>query len=525
MSFVSGIETAITNFFSSASDAFSGVVNFGSNILNGVQNAVQGTIHTLANVAQSIYNGLLTIGNDIVNIFGQLGGAIWHALVSSANVVGSFFYSAFHVIASALYGLGQRIANAFEFVAKWMWSSLGAIGTAIHNFGNWLYAGIHEVAVIFAQISQIFVNVISYIQQVAVTIWNYLVDAFNGLVNALNGFVSDIKGFAEDVITYLEDAYNFVAGIPNDVAKYITSRVSAVAPRLVEYNLFFEQMKAMDRLAEAMSVKLEGGGFKSMLLPLLVKVSSPIFAWLTSHMAGAVVASLFPEITSVQQHTLTPLPPTPRLSTSVSVTNPLTKVSSAMTTGQITTPQQASIAPPSLTTFERYVVGVKEVDAIYLTGYPTAFNTVKSPYPNSSTVEDQLSISGSIVINTVPSLTSSFADIITPLPYAKLSITTVQETDNINVEFAGGISVATVIEGIPICQLPSSLPPGQQYQPTDTIQGNMSICIEVLTTTADYATFGVSEYYNTLNPPTPEVYQQTDTLVATASTYTGSSPP
>ena len=525
MSFISGIETAITNFFSSASDTFSGIVNFGSNILNGVQNAVQGTVHTLANVAQAIYNGLLTIGTDIVNIFGQIGGSIWHALVSSANVVGSFLYSAFHVVASALYGLGQRVANAFEFIAKWMWSAFGAIGTAIHNFGNWLYAGIHEIAVILSQIGHVVVNVISYIQQIAVAIWNYLVDAFNGFVNAFNGFVSDIKGFAEDIVTYLENAYNFVASIPTDVAKYITSRISAVAPRLVEYNLFFEQMKSMDRLAEAMSVKIDGGSFKSMLLPLLVKVSSPIFAWLTSHMAGAVVASLFPEITSVQQHSLTPLPSTPRLSTSVSVPNPLTKVSSDMTTGQITTPQQASVTPPSITTFERYVVGVKEVDAIYLTGYPTAFNTVKSPYPNSSTVEDFISVDGSIVINTVNSYTSMIRDIITPLPYAKLSITTVQDTDNINIEFAGGINVATVIEGIPICQLPSSLPPGQQYQPTDTIQGNMSICIEVLTTTADYATFSASEYYNALNPPTPEVYQQSDTLVATASTYTGSSPP
>ena len=528
MSFISGIETAITNFFSSASDTFTGVVNFGANIINGVQNAVQGVVNSIANIAQGLYNGLLTIGSDIVNFFGQLGGAIWHALVSFGITIGAYFYTAWHTLSSAVYGVGQRLSNAFEFIGKFFGNAIGAIGIAVHNLGEWLYHGVRSISDALIQIGIFGYNLYLDVRNILTGVWNYIVSYYASQIQSWVNVAHGIETFAGDVIGYFKSLFDDLLYVPEDVSKYVASKISNVVPRVVAYNLFFEEMRALDRVADnlAKNIFLNGkvSPLSRMVPPLLVKFFSPFIAGLTALFTQETLTRFFPEFTGVSPmpRKSTATPPTSSISSLLSSASPLSPITSQFTGSQPSLPPPISVSPPQIQQLQRYVVGVKQVDAIELVQLPTVSNSIRSPFPNTATILEQLGVNGTLVVSPAQVLSLTEQDTVTPIPFAELRIKTVSETDTVDVEFSGGVIVNTYILGIPLCQLPSTLPPGSSFPPSDTIEDNVSLCLEPLSSVGDTAN-GVSSQFE--SPAPPSAVKVSDNARASVSLFSSTAPP
>jgi hypothetical protein len=513
MSFISGIEQDITNFFSGASDTFSGVVNFGSNIVNGVKNAIQGVIHSIANIAQGIYNGILSIGSDIATIFGQLGGAIWHGLVSFATSFGAFFYEAFHIISSAVYGAFQRVANAFEYVGKWIWGGIVHIGDALHGVGEWLYNGFREIGYSLMQLPVIFGDIYADIKNFFATIWNGLLTVGGDILNALTSFASNVENLFNGAIDYVGDIFNDLKYAPEDVSKYVTSKIASILPKVASYNLFFEEMKSLDRLAENMAKK-------KTLAPILLKLGSPFIAGFTSLIAESAINSFFPEITGVgaSQRTQVNTPPKSSVTSKISIPNPFQPVSPSYTPPTVTQPPSASVQLKSAQTFEKYVVGVRENDEEILTALPSVTNKIVSPYPNSVTAIDQLSIDGYIAQITREFISFSETDSVYVLPYAQLKINKVSEQDNVDVSFAGGVSVQTYLLGVPICLPPANNAPVGNVSGAinEGIESNVQVCLEIENIIGNSVSASTSLFNNSY---IPAQYMQSDTVTASVSVF------
>jgi hypothetical protein len=523
MSFISGIEQDVTNFFSGASDTFSGVVNFGSNIVNGVENAIQGVVHSIANIAQGIYNGILTIGNDVATIFGQLGGAIWHGLVSFATSFGTFFYEAFHIVASAVYGAFQRISNAFEYIGKWIWSGIVHIGDALNSAGEWLYNGFREIGYSLLQLPVIFGNIYGDIKSFFATIWNGLVAVSSDILNALTTFTSSVEGLFNGAVDYVGDVFNDLKYVPEDASKYVTSKIASVLPKVASYNLFFEEMKSLDRLTENMARK-------KTLTPILLKIGSPFIAGLTSLLTESAIQSFFPEITSVSPLSRTQVntPPKSNVTSNISIPNPFQSVSSSYIPPTVTQPPSANVQLNQPYTFEKYVVGVRENDEEILTTLPTVNNKLVSPYPNSITAIDQMSVNGYIVQKTREFISFNTTNDVYVLPYAQLKITKVSEEDTVNVNFQGGISIQTYLLGVPTC-LPST-----NNAPVSSISGainegidsNIEICLAIGNIAGDSISVSASLFLNETAPGQyAQQYTQQDTATVSVSIYSSSSAP
>jgi len=519
MSFINGVEQDITNFFSGASDTFSGVVNFGSNIVNGVQNAIQGVVHSIANIAQGIYNGILSIGSDITSIFGELGGAIWHGLVSFATSFGTFFYEAFHIVASAVYGAFQRISNAFEYIGKWIWSGIVHIGDALAGVGEWFYNGFREIGLALSQVPIVFGYIYADIKSFFATIWNGLVTVGGDILNAWNAYVAGVEDLFNGAVDYVGDLFNDLKYVPEDASKYVTSKIASVLPKVASYNLFFEEMKSLDRLAENMAGK-------KTLIPILLKIGSPFIAGFTSLIAENAINSFFPEITGVSglPRTQVNTPPKSSVTGNVSMPNPFQPVSSTYTPPTITQPSKASVQITPAQTFEKYVVGVRENDEEILTSAPTITNKLISPYPNSANVIDQLEINGYIVQTTREFISFSTIDNIYVIPYAQLRITKVKESDNVNVQFQGGVSVSTYILGVPICPLPSTTAPVGNVSNAinEGIDSNVEVCLEIGNIAGDSVSASTSIFSTGI---LPAEYTQQDSVTASASIYASSTAP
>jgi len=513
MSFISGIEKDITNFFSGASDTFSGVVNFGSNIVNGIQNAVQGVVHSIANIAQGLYNGLMSIGTDIANVFGQLGGAIWHGLVSFATSFGSFFYEAFHIVASAVYGAFQRIASGFEFIGKWIWSGVTHIGDALYSAGEWLYNGFVSIGTALSQIPAVFGDIYADIKNFFATIWNGLVTVGGDILNALTSFATGVEDLFNGAIDYVGNVFNDLMYAPEDASKYVVSKVASVLPKVVAYNLFFEEIKSLDRLAENMATK-------KTLASILLKVFSPFVAGFTSLMAESAIGSFFPEIvgiSAVSRKQVT-TPPQSNIASSISIPNPFQPVTPTYTPPTTTQPSPASVQLSQAQTFEKYVVGVREDDEELLTSLPTVSNKLVSPYPNSVTAIDQLEINGYIVQTTREFISFSTIDGVYVLPYAKLKVTKVTESDTVNVNFVGGVSVQTYLLGIPICLPPANNAPTSNISGAinEGIESNIQVCLEIGNVIGDSVSASTSPFSSGI---LPAEYTQQDTVTASASIF------
>jgi len=545
MSFINGIEQDITNFFSGASDTFSGVVNFGSNIVNGVENAIQGVVHSIANIAQGIYNGILTIGNDIATIFGQLGGAIWHGLVSFATSFGTFFYEAFHIVASAVYGAFQRISNAFEYIGKWIWSGIVHIGDALSSAGEWLYNGFREIGYSLLQLPVIFGDIYADIKSFFATIWNGLVAVSGDILNALTTFTSSVEGLFNGAVDYVGNVFNDLKYVPEDASKYVTSKIASVLPKVASYNLFFEEMKSLDRLTENMARK-------KTLTPILLKIGSPFIAGLTSLLTESAIQSFFPEITGVNALSRTQVntPPKSNVTSKINIPNPFQSVSSSYTPLTVTQPPSANVQLNQPYTFEKYVVGVRENDEEILTALPTVNNKLVSPYPNSVTAIDQMSINGYIVQKTREFISFSAIDNVNVLPYAQLKVTKVSEQDTVNVNFVGGISVQTYLLGVPICLPPANNAPVSSISDAinEGVESSIEMCLEIENVAGDSVSASASVFlsgilpgrspvqYTQQNAVTastsvfssgilPAQYTQQDAVTATVSTYSSSSAP
>jgi len=541
MSFIKGVESDITNFFSGASDAFSGVVNFGSNIVNGIQNAVQGVVHSIANIAQGLYNGLMSIGSDIANVFGQLGGAIWHGLVSFATSFGSFFYEAFHIVSSAVYGAFQRIAGAFEYIGKWIWGGIVHIGDALHSVGEWFYNGFVTIGSALSQIPTVFGSIYADIKSFFATIWNGLVTVGGDILDALTSFATSVEDLFNGAIDYVGNVFNDLMYVPEDASKYVVSKVASVLPKVVAYNLFFEEMKSLDRLVENMATK------KS-LAPILLKIGSPLIAGFTSFVAESAINSFFPEIVGISavQRKQVQTPPKSSVAKSISIPNFFQPTPTTYTPPTITQPPPASVQLESAKTFEKYIVGVRENDEELLTELPTVANKLVSPYPNSVTAIDQLSINGYIVQTTREFISFSTTDGIYVIPYAKLKITKVSEEDTVNVNFAGGVSVQTYLLGIPICLPPANNAPTSSISGAinEGIESNVQVCLEIENVASDVLSASASIFSSGILPAEytqqdsvttsvsifssgilPAEYTQQDTVTASVSIYTSSSPP
>jgi len=541
MSFISGIESDITNFFSGASDTFSGVVNFGSNIVNGVQNAVQGVVHSIANIAQGLYNGLTSIGNDIANVFGQLGGAIWHGLVSFATSFGSFFYEAFHIVASALYGAFQRIASGFEYIGKWIWSGIVHIGDALHSVGEWFYNGFATIGTALAQLPVVFSSIYGDIKNFFSIIWNGLVTVGGDIFNALVSFATGVEDLFNGAINYVGGIFNDLMYAPEDASKYVVSKVASVLPKVVAYNLFFEEMKSLDRLAENLATK-------KTLAPILLKIGSPLIAGFTSLVAESAIGSFFPEIvgiSAVPRKQVT-TPPQSNITKQISIPNPFQPTPTTYTPPTITQPSPASVQLSQANTFEKYVVGVRENDEELLTALPTVANKLVSPYPNSVTAVDQLEINGYIVQITREFVSFSTIDGIYVLPYAQLKITKVTESDTVNVNFVGGVSIQTYLLGIPICLPPANNAPVGNISGAinEGIESEVQVCLEIGNVMSDSLSAQTSIFSSGILPAEyeqqdtvtasvsvfssgilPAEYEQQDTVTASVSIYTSSSAP
>jgi len=501
MSFLSGIEQDVTNFFSGVSDVFSGVVNFGSNIVNGVQNAVQGVVNAIANIGQGMYNGLMSIGNDIANVFGQLGGAIWHGLVSFATSLGSFLYQAYHIVASAIYGAFQRIANAFEFVGKWIWSGIVHIGDALHGVGEWLYNGLREIGSALAQLPAILSDIYADIKAFFSIIWNGLVAVADDIFNTLVSFVQGVEHLFNDAVDYVTNIFNDLLYVPEDVSKYVATKVTSVLPRLIAYNLFFEEMKSLDRLAENMAIS---AGTKKAFLPILLKIGSPFIAGLTSMVVESAISSFFPELAGndpPSRKKLTP-PPKSDIAKNISIPHPFHSTMSAYVPPIITQPSRAVVQLKSAKTFEKYVVGVKETDEELLTTIPVISNKIASPYPNFSTTVDQLNINGYIIQIPKEFILFSETDKVYVLPYGKLILTEINENDSIDVSFSGGISVKTYLPGIPLCPSPTNNVPTGNINGAinDGIESNVQICLEIGNVMNDTVNASISLYSSSSAP-------------------------
>ena len=513
MSFINGIEQDITNFFSGASDTFSGVVNFGSNIVNGVENAIQGVVHSIANIAQGIYNGILTIGNDIATIFGQLGGAIWHGLVSFATSFGTFFYEAFHIVASAVYGAFQRISNAFEYIGKWIWSGIVHIGDALNSAGEWLYNGFREIGYSLLQLPVIFGDIYADIKSFFATIWNGLVAVSSDILNALTTFTSSVEGLFNGAVDYIGNVFNDLKYVPEDASKYVTSKIASVLPKVASYNLFFEEMKSLDRLTENMARK-------KTLTPILLKIGSPFIAGLTSLLTESAIQSFFPEITGVSQLSRTQVntPPKSSVTSKINIPNPFQSVSSSYTPPTVTQPPSANVQLNQPYTFEKYVVGVRENDEEILTALPTVNNKLVSPYPNSVTAIDQMSVNGYIVQKTREFISFSAIDNVNVLPYAQLKVTKVSEKDTVNVNFVGGISVQTYLLGVPICLPPANNAPVSSISGAinEGIDSSIQLCLEIGNIIGNSVSASTSLFNNSY---IPAQYMQSDTATASVSVF------
>jgi hypothetical protein len=511
MSFISGIEQDITNFFSGASDTFSGVVNFGSNIVNGVQNAIQGVIKSIANIAQGIYNGILSIGNDIANIFGQLGGAIWHGLVSFATSFGAFFYEAFHIIASAVYGAFQRVANGFEYIGKWLWSGITHIGDALYGVGEWLYHGFREIGYSLMQLPVIFGNIYADIKAFFATIWNGLVIVGQDILNALISFTSSVENLFNGAIDYIGNLFNDLMYVPEDASKYITSKIASTLPKVVAYNLFFEEMKSLDRMAENMAKR-------KTFTPILLKTFSPFIAGFTSLMAESAINSFFPEITGVSalQRKQVTTPPKSSITSQINIPNPFQSVSPSYTQPTVTQPPSVSMKLSSPKTFEKYIVGVRENDEELLTALPIVSNKLLSPYPNTATTVDQLNIYGYIVQTTRQFISYSETDNVYILPYAKLRLAKISESNAVNIQFEGGVNIQTYLLGIPLCQPPSNNAPVSNISGAinEGVDSSVSVCLEPDNVAPDSVSASIS--LSLTNLELAEGTQQ-DNINATAS--------
>lgn len=477
MSFILGIEKEIRNFFSGASDTFSGVVNFGTNIISGVQNAVQGVIHSVGNIAQGLYNGLLMIGNEIAKIFGDIGGALWHGLVSFATSFGTFIYEGLHTIASSTYGAFQRIGSALEFAGKWLWSGITHVGNAFVILGQWLYSGLREIGHYLGQILPVVQAIYADIKDFSLVLWGDIVVASKGITIAWNSYIKGIENTYNNLVNFITTHIHDLMYAPEELSKYVASKVSKVLPRLVAYNLFFEELRALDRLTESMA-----RGNNS-LRPLLVKIASPFIAGFTSMMAETALTSFFNEITRITpaQRNMLSKPPTSSISNVATIPNLFTTQAQSYTPITISPPPQASVSLSSTRTFEKYVVGVREIDEELLLGAPIVSNKIISPYPNSATSVEQVLVNGYIVQTSLEFISFSTVNKLYVIPYAKLRIVSTKETTTEKVGFTGGISLTTYLLDIPFCPTPSTL------SKQDEIKSQVQICLEIGNVPADDA--------------------------------------
>ncbi|CAH69421.1 hypothetical protein [Deltalipothrixvirus pozzuoliense] len=523
MSFITGIEKDITNFFSGASDTFSGVVNFGSNIVNGVQNAVQGVVHSIANIAQGIYNGILSIGSDIVNIFGQIGGAIWHGLVSFATAFGTFFYEAFHIVSSAVYGAFQRVASAFEYVGKWIWGGITHIGDALSAFGNWLYNGFREIGIDLLNLGVTASFIYADIKSFFITIWNGLVVIGEDIANAFKAFASSVESLFNTASSYASNLLNDVMYIPEDASKYVASKVSSVLPRVASYNLFFEEMKSLDRLSETM-------GWRKTIAPILLKIGSPFIAGFTSLIAETALKSFFPEVTGVSpraRRTVAP-PPSSDVVSSLSVPNPFQNSISQFTPPTVSPPPQSSVSLSPSPTFEKYVVGAREEDEELLVELPTVLNKLASPYPNSAIVLDEFTVGGYIVQTTREFISFSSVNNVYVIPYATLKIRKVSEESSATVDFTGGVLVETYLLGIPICPASANNASTSSISGAinDGVNSSVQVCLEIGNVASDSGNFSATAYQGVVAPVIPAISQSSsDNQNVSLSVYQSTSMP
>jgi len=221
-------------------------------------------------------------------------------------------------------------------------------------------------------------------------------------------------------------------------------------------------------------------------------------------------------------------------------------VSSSYTPPTITQPSRTSVQLNQPYTFEKYVVGVRENDTEILTALPTINNKLVSPYPNSATAIDQMSVNGYIVQKTREFISFSTTNGVYVLPYAQLKVTKVSEEDNVNVQFQGGVSVQTYLLGIPICLPPANDAPVSSISGAinEGVESSVQMCLEIENLMSDSMSVSTSPFssgilpsqymqYDTVTPSislysslsAPVQYTQSDTTTASVSLYSSSSAP
>jgi hypothetical protein len=155
---------------------------------------------------------------------------------------------------------------------------------------------------------------------------------------------------------------------------------------------------------------------------------------------------------------------------------------------------------------------------------PTVANKLVSPYPNSVTAVDQLEINGYIVQITREFVSFSTIDGVYVIPYAQLKVTKVTESDTVNVNFAGGVSVQTYLLGIPICLPPANNAPVGNVSGAinEGIESEMQVCLEIGNVMSDSLSAQTSLFSSAI---LQAEYTQEDTVTASVSIYTSSSAP
>jgi len=157
-----------------------------------------------------------------------------------------------------------------------------------------------------------------------------------------------------------------------------------------------------------------------------------------------------------------------------------------------------------------------------LTALPTVNNKLVSPYPNSVTAIDQMSVNGYIVQKTREFISFSAIDNVNVLPYAQLKVTKVSEKDTVNVNFVGGISVQTYLLGVPICLPPANNAPVSSISGAinEGVESSIEMCLEIENVMGDSVSASASVFSSGILPGrSPVQYTQQDAVTASTSVF------
>jgi len=441
-SFISGIETDISNFFSGVSDQVNGVINFGTNIASSIHQAVQGVINGIASIGNGLINGIKTFGTDIIDALSNTAFAIWHGLVSFGSIIGGFFQTAMHTLSSAIYGAFTKIHDAL--IDAWK-NITNAFNTFVTNFIN----AFNDFRADLLKVAGIFVDIYNDIKPILVTIWNNLVQGFEDFFLALPNFATDIFNFFNGLVTGFNDFINDILYMPEDLSKYVAGKTSSVLSRLVDFNVLMETVKHSDRVASNMAIKSPGKA-------MLYKLASPFIGLIAGAIAKAVIDmgySEFSQVSGTERKTVTP-PQTNNVFSKYSLQYNLPQVNS----NTVPKPSHSETTPVTAQYISHYVVGAREDDILALDNNVTLYNKLVSPYPNTQVVVDQLGVIGSIVQITRPAFIREYEYVYAISTFFAINALTYKSVDTVPVNSVIGVFKKTYIPGLPICPtVPSEL--------------------------------------------------------------------